>query len=65
MLAYPHLSSGEIHDAVDEFYKRFYFRPRKMARLTLDMVKDREVMRRQLREGKEFFRFLFDRRSAA
>jgi radical SAM superfamily enzyme YgiQ (UPF0313 family) len=28
-LAYPHLSSTVIFDKVEEFYKRFYFRPRR------------------------------------
>ncbi len=29
ILNYPHLSSKEIFEAVDNFYKRFYFRPKK------------------------------------
>ena len=29
ILSYPHLSSKEIFEAVDNFYKRFYFRPKK------------------------------------
>ena len=65
VLNYPDLSSNEIFAAVDEFYKRFYFRPRKMASLLLDMCRDRAVMKRRLREGVEFFRFLFARESAA
>jgi hypothetical protein len=50
---------------VDEFYKRFYFRPRKMATLAWDMVKSPDVMKRQLREGVEFFKFLRGRENAA
>jgi hypothetical protein len=50
---------------VDEFYKRFYFRPRKMATLFLDMCRDWDVMKRQTREGVEFFRFLWGRENAA
>ena len=65
VLNYPHLSSQEIFDAVDEFYKRFYFRPRKMATLFLDMCRDWDVMKRQSREGVEFFRFLWGRENAA
>ena len=61
ILEYPHLSREEIFEAVDTFYKRFYFRPRKMASLFLDMCKDWSVMKRQLREGVEFFRFLWGR----
>jgi hypothetical protein len=61
ILEYPNLSREEIFEAVDTFYKRFYFRPRKMASLFLDMCKDWSVMKRQLREGVEFFRFLWGR----
>lgn len=64
VLNYPHLSSEEIFTAVDNFYKRFYFRPGKMAALFFEMCKDWNVMKRRLREGVEFFRFLFARESA-
>jgi hopanoid biosynthesis associated radical SAM protein HpnJ len=65
ILEYEHLSSDDIFEAVDTFYKRFYFRPRKMASLAFDMLRDKDVMRRQLREGKEFFQFLWGRKDAA
>ncbi len=65
VLNYPHLSSADIFEAVDNFYKRFYFRPRKMASLFFEMCKDWEIMKRRLREGVEFFKFLFVRESAA
>ena len=65
VLNYEHLSSQEIFEAVDEFYKRFYFRPRKMASLAWDMLKSPEVMKRQLREGVEFFKFLWGRENVA
>jgi hopanoid biosynthesis associated radical SAM protein HpnJ len=65
VLDYEHLSSDEIFEAVNRFYKRFYFRPRKMAELTLDIIKSPAGMKRQLREGKEFFRFLATRENAA
>ena len=64
VLNYPHLSSEEIFTAVDNFYKRFYFRPGKMAALFFEMCKDWHVMKRRLREGVEFFKFLFARESA-
>ena len=65
VLSYPHLSKDEIFDAVEVFYKKFYFRPGKMAQLTVDMFRDAGVMKRQLREGKEFFKFLWGRENAA
>jgi|TARA_B100001540_G_scaffold61439_1_gene55265 hopanoid biosynthesis associated radical SAM protein HpnJ len=61
ILNYPHLSSKEIFEAVDNFYKRFYFRPKKMVILFFEMCKDWEIMKRRLREGVEFFKFLFGR----
>ena len=64
-LNYPNLSREEIFDALATFYKRFYFRPRKIAEITLEMARSQEMMRRRLREGVEFFRFLAERRSAA
>ena len=60
-LSYPHLSHQEIFEALATFYKRFYFRPKKVAEITLEMVKSPEMMRRRLREGVEFFRFLAER----
>jgi hopanoid biosynthesis associated radical SAM protein HpnJ len=64
-LSYPNLSNREIFDAVARFYKRFYFRPRKIAEITLEMVRDRQMMKRRLREGVEFFRFLATRENPA
>jgi hopanoid biosynthesis associated radical SAM protein HpnJ len=57
-LAYPNLNTREIFQAVERFYKRFYFRPRKMAELGYEMVKSPQMMKRRLREGVEFVKFL-------
>jgi radical SAM superfamily enzyme YgiQ (UPF0313 family) len=57
-IGYPHLSRGEIFRSVDAFYRRFYFRPRKMISLASEMLRDRHVMRRRLAEGRDFLRFL-------
>ncbi len=65
VLSYDHLSSDEIFKAVETFYKRFYFRPRKIAALTGAMIKSPALMKRQLREGVEFLRFLTGRKNAA
>src|SRR5438067_2613505 len=64
-LSYPHLGHTEIFDAVETFYKRFYFRSGKIASIVGEMVGSPEMMKRRLREGIEFFRFLRDRREAA
>jgi hopanoid biosynthesis associated radical SAM protein HpnJ len=63
-LTYPHLSSTEIFDSVEDFYKRFYFRPGKIASIVGEMVRDRDMMKRRLREGVEFFQFLRNREEA-
>ncbi|PXA85145.1 hopanoid biosynthesis associated radical SAM protein HpnJ [Nostoc sp. 3335mG] len=64
-LSYPHLSSAVIFDKVEEFYKRFYFRPRKIGAIVGEMVRDWDMMKRRLREGVEFFSFLRHRKEAA
>jgi phosphatidylglycerophosphate synthase len=60
-LSYPHLASTEISRGTEEFYRRFYFRPRKIFAITKEMIADRHVMRRRLREGREFLQFLSTR----
>ena len=64
-LSYPHLSHTEIFDGVDAFYRRFYFCAPKIAAIVGEMVRSPEMMKRRLREGVEFFRFLRDRRELA
>jgi radical SAM superfamily enzyme YgiQ (UPF0313 family) len=61
-LSYPHLPDTEIFAAVERFYRRFYFRPRKMGAIALEMLRDWDMMKRRLREGREFFSFLSRRR---
>lgn len=63
-LSYLHLSQTEIFKSVEEFYRRFYFRPRKIFSIAKEMVRDREVMKRRLGEGVEFLKFLAKRRQA-
>jgi hopanoid biosynthesis associated radical SAM protein HpnJ len=63
-LKYPGLSSTLIFSSLDEFYRRFYFRPRKMFSLFGGMLRDPQLMKRRLREGAEFFTFLRERKSS-
>ncbi len=63
-LHYPHLSHTEMFQAVDKFYRRFYFRPSKIGSIVLEMLRSPEMMKRRLREGVEFFHFLRDRKGA-
>jgi len=64
-LSYPHLSSSQISDAMERFYRRFYLRPRKIAEMVREMATTPGMTRRRLREGVEFFRFLSQRRVEA
>lgn len=60
-LGYEHLSHTEIFDSVETFYKKFYFRAGKIAEITGEMVRSSQMMKRRLREGVEFMRFLRQR----
>src|SRR5580693_5696917 len=64
-LDYPHLSHTEIFKSVEEFYRKFYFRPSKIASIMGEMIVSPEMMKRRLREGVEFFQFLRQREDAA
>lgn len=61
VLGYPHLPRTEIFAAVTAFYRRFYFRPRKLFALAAEMVRDPALLRRRLGEGRDFVRFLVRR----
>ncbi len=64
-LDYPNLGHREIFDAVEDFYRKFYFRPSKIASIVGEMIRSPEMMRRRLREGVEFFQFLRHREDAS
>src|SRR5919202_144448 len=64
-LHYPHLSHTEIFQSVEAFYRSFYFRAGKIASIMAEMAKSPEMLKRRLREGVEFFRFLRERRAFA
>jgi len=65
VLGYPHLPRTEIFASVESFYRRFYFRPRKIFGFLREMVRDPALCRRRLAEGREFLRFLARRHSSA
>jgi hopanoid biosynthesis associated radical SAM protein HpnJ len=62
---YPGLAAAEIFAAVPRFYRRFYFRPRYMARALGAMLKDPAERRRLLKEGRQFLTFMFRRQQCA
>jgi len=57
-ISYPHLSHQDIFNSVEEFYSQYYFRPGKIWEITSEMLTDWEMMKRRLREGVEFMKFL-------
>lgn len=63
-LSYPHLSSAEIEAAVEQMYRRFYFRPRAIIPILQEMLSDPQMLVRRLREGREFFAYLRERQTA-
>ena len=63
-LHYPHLSHTEIFNSVEDFYRKFYFRAPKIASIVSEMVRSPDMMKRRLREGVEFYRFLKERQAA-
>jgi hopanoid biosynthesis associated radical SAM protein HpnJ len=62
VLSYEDLGAEAIHEALEQFYRSFYFRPRPILRIVRDMLGDRQLMQRRLREGWEFFSFMGRRR---
>ncbi len=63
-VTYPNLSSEEIFDAVERFYRQYYFRPSYIFKSVKKMVKDRGERKRLLREAGEFFTTMKKRRAA-
>ncbi len=64
-LSYPHLPHTEIARTTEEFYRRFYFRPRKMFAMAKEMAGDWDLMKRRLGEGAQFLQYLSKRRHPA
>jgi hopanoid biosynthesis associated radical SAM protein HpnJ len=61
VISYPHLSKEQIFHSMEVFYREFYFRPGKIWEIVREMLLSPQMMRRRLREGVEFFRFLHAR----
>ena len=62
VINYPGLSNQEIFDAVELFYKKFYFRPRYIARSILSMLMDSEVRKKLLKEGAQYLDYMKKRK---
>lgn len=64
-VSYPNLSSEEIFDAVERFYRQYYFRPSYIFKSVKKMVKSRDERKRLLREAGEFFTTMKKRREGS
>lgn len=62
VIGYPHLSNQEIFDAVELFYKKFYFRPKYIARSVMKMIVNGDERRKLLKEGKQYFEYMRKRK---
>ncbi len=62
VLQYPGATTADIADGADRLYRRFYFRPRKIASILTEMVTDLHEFGRRIREGREFLGYLWSRR---
>jgi hopanoid biosynthesis associated radical SAM protein HpnJ len=64
-LEYENLTKQEIFDAVEALYNKFYLRPKPVIRILRTMMSDKDLCIRRLREAKEFFYFMHNRKKAS
>ncbi|HEY9609709.1 MAG TPA: hopanoid biosynthesis associated radical SAM protein HpnJ [Allocoleopsis sp.] len=53
-IEYPGLTRGEMMEAVEDFYAKYYFRPRIVARIVKNAIFDAEERRRLYKEAREY-----------
>ncbi len=64
VINYPDYSNTEIFDSVEEFYNKFYFRPKFIARSIGRMLIDGDERRKLLKEGKQYLEYMRKRKSS-
>jgi len=64
VISYPGLSAAEIFNSVEEFYNKFYFRPRYIARSIGRMLIDGDERRKLLKEGKQYLQYMRKRKES-
>ncbi len=65
IINYPHLSNAEIFKAVEEFYNKFYFRPKYILRSIGRMIVNGEERRKLLKEGRQYLDYMRKRKEAS
>jgi hopanoid biosynthesis associated radical SAM protein HpnJ len=63
VINYPGLSNTEIFNSVEEFYNKFYFRPKYIARSIGRMLVDGDERRKLLKEGKQYLEYMRKRKA--
>ncbi len=61
-VSYPEISAEEIFDAVERFYRQYYFRPKYIWKQVKRMASSREEAKRLLSEGRQFLGSMYKRR---
>ncbi len=64
VINYPGLSNTEIFNSVEEFYNKFYFRPKYIARSIGRMLIDGDERRKLLKEGKQYLAYMRKRKDS-
>jgi len=64
VINYPNLSNTEIFNSVEEFYNKFYFRPKYIARSIGRMLIDGDERRKLLKEGKQYLAYMRKRKES-
>ena len=64
VINYPGLSNTEIFNSVEEFYNKFYFRPKYIARSIGRMLIDGDERRKLLKEGKQYLAYIRKRKDS-
>jgi radical SAM superfamily enzyme YgiQ (UPF0313 family) len=65
IINYPHLSNAEIFKAVEEFYNKFYFRPKYIARSVMRMIVDSDERKKLLKEGRQYLDYMRKRKQTS
>ncbi|OHB29412.1 MAG: hopanoid biosynthesis associated radical SAM protein HpnJ, partial [Desulfuromonadaceae bacterium GWB2_53_15] len=64
VINYPHLSNAEIFNSVEEFYDKFYFRPKYILRSIGRMIVDSAERKKLLKEGKQYLAYMRKRKES-
>jgi hopanoid biosynthesis associated radical SAM protein HpnJ len=64
IINYPDYTNTEIFNSVEEFYNKFYFRPKYIARSIGRMLIDGDERRKLLKEGKQYLEYMRKRKES-